>query len=84
MKDKKFLVPILVGVIVILMLLVVYAFVVKPAINGYAVKSYNEGVNYALGTIVSQLQTNGYVKIPLSNNQSVLLVPYVPSNSTVG
>ncbi len=83
MKEQKFLVPILVGVIVVLALLVIYAFVVKPAINGYAVKSYNEGVNYAISTMISQLQNNGYVQIPLPNNQSVILVPYY-QNSTSG
>ena len=39
---------ILVALVVILGLLVLYAFVIQPNINGYAVKNYKIGVNEAV------------------------------------
>ena len=76
-KNPRTLVIVLIGVVIVLALLVVYALIIKPSINGFAVKLQNEGVTYTLDAIVSQVQQNGYVQIPVGN-QTLVLVPYQP------
>lgn len=52
-KDKtKILVTALAILVIVLGLLVAYAFVLKPAMNGYAVKSQNDGIQYAIFSIM--------------------------------
>lgn len=52
-KDKtKILVKVLVLLVVVLGVLVIYAFVLRPAMNGYIVKSQNDGVQYAVLSIM--------------------------------
>jgi hypothetical protein len=79
--NSRRLTVILVGIIAVLVLILLYAFVVRPSINGYAVKLQTEGVDYALSAILSQIQQNGYVQIPVGN-QTLTLVPYIPSQSS--
>lgn len=77
-RNPRALVFVLIAVIVVLALVLLYAFVVQPSMNGYAVKLQNEGVAYTLSLILAQVQQNGYVEIPVSENQSLVLVPYSP------
>lgn len=78
-KDKKdFLILSLIIVVVLLLGLVAYVFLITPAMNGLVVKGYYQGVN----DIVSQVKTNGYVQIPTGENQTLILVPYQPAETT--
>lgn len=79
-KPRNKLVFVLVAVIVVLALLVLYAFAIRPAVSGYTINAQNEGINYALSSIVSQVQQNGYAQIPVGN-QTLVLVPYSPQAS---
>ncbi|MDD5700064.1 MAG: hypothetical protein PHH00_02635 [Candidatus Nanoarchaeia archaeon] len=74
-KSPKRLTMVLVGVIIALVLLVAYAFIVKPSINGFAVKLQNDAFAYTLNAIVSQVQQNGYVQIPAGNQTLTLIRP---------
>ena len=76
--NSKRLTIILVGIIAVLLLVVLYAFILRPSINGYAIKLQTDGVNYALNLILSEVQQKGYVQIPVGENQSIMLVPYIP------
>jgi hypothetical protein len=69
-------------VVIILAVLVLYEFVISPAIQGYAVQNQQTGVQYTVGAILSQIQQYGYVQIPLSENQTLILVPYNPQQQT--
>ena len=71
--------------VVILLGVVIYAFAVKPAINGYVVQNQNLGVNYAISAIVQQIQQNGYAQVPVGN-QTLILVAVQPQaqNATSG
>ena len=82
MADKKSVGLVVLGLLVVIMALVmIYAFVIQPAVSGYAVQKQNEGAqagaNYVVSYILTQLQQNGYVQIPVGN-QTLILVPYTP------
>jgi len=67
---------ILVGIIAVLVLVGLYFLVVKPSINGYAVKLQSEGVTIAVSTILSQIDQYGYTVLPiLGTNQTITLIP---------
>jgi hypothetical protein len=64
---------VLIALVIILGLAVLYAFVLKPAIDGYAINAQNIGVEYAVSTIM-QAASNCQV-VPLNfNNKSISLV----------
>ncbi|HJZ19183.1 MAG TPA: hypothetical protein VJ208_03695 [Candidatus Nanoarchaeia archaeon] len=61
---SKITIAVLLLLVAVLSLLVVYSFVLKPAVTGYAVKSQNNGIEYAL-TAVVQASANCQV-VPLT------------------
>ena len=74
-NNSKRVTKVLVAVIVVLALLVIYSFVVKPAVSGYIVSAQNTGVASLMGSIISELnQTGGYVQIPIRGNQTLVLM----------
>lgn len=87
--SPKRLTVILVIVVAALVLVGLYFLVVKPSINGYAVKMQNDGVTIALSTILSQINQYGYTVLPiLGTNQTITLIPpqlcsKLAQNSTV-
>ncbi len=80
-NKTSILIAVLVVVIVILAGIMVYAFVVKPKVAGYAIQKQNEGVQAAVSYIITQLQQNGFVQIPIGN-QTLILVPYQPPQAS--
>jgi len=78
MADKnKLIIRILILVIVLLLLAVLYAFVVKPTVTGYAIDKYTQGYYQGqsdlLSNVVVQLQQAGYAQIPVGENQVLYL-----------
>ena len=82
MADKsKPIIRILVLIIVLLALVILYAFVVKPAVTGYAINNLQEGYVQGyqqaqvdlLNNIVTQLQQAGNAQIPVGENQVLVL-----------
>lgn len=74
-RNPRTLVIVLVGVVIVLALLVVYAFILKPSINGYVTKAQNEGVQYAIFSIMQQAAQ--CQQVPLKNpfgNETMNLV----------
>lgn len=70
----------LIGIVVVLALVLLYAFVIRPSYSGYVTKLQNQGavqgVNYTLSTIMYLLQQNGGVvqlPVPGAVNQTVTL-----------
>ena len=51
---NKTLIWVLIAVIVVLTSLVIYMFAIKPAITGNAIRLQNEGVTYAVASIMQQ------------------------------
>ena len=79
MADKnKLVVRILILVIALLALVVLYAFVVRPAVTGYATNNYEQGYIRAQGDLINniwtQIQQTGNAQIPVGENQVLLLV----------
>lgn len=67
--------------ILILLTLVVYAYAVKPALNAYVIQKQVEAKDFVLESLISNVETNGYVEL-YQGNESLVLVPYqVPENS---
>lgn len=67
-------------IILILAAIVVYAFVVGPAVTGYTTDRQVEGYQIALSNIVQQVQQNGFVQIPVGN-QTLYLAPFNPQQA---
>lgn len=66
MRDKKFAIAI--GIIVVLVLALFYIVLVGPKVQGYFVKKQIEGYNLAVGQIVQQINSQGYVVLPSGNS----------------
>lgn len=74
-RKHKLTVRILTAVVAVLVLFIVFFFVAKPQVENYDSRKQTEGANFVLGTIVNSVQTQGFVGIPISDNQTVNLVP---------
>lgn len=79
MADKpRVTIAILTIIVIILALVVVYAFLVQPAISSYIsgkqISAYNQGQADLLNTILLQIQQAGYVGIPIGD-QTLILAP---------
>ncbi len=74
-RDKtRLIMKVLIAIVVVLGLVVVYLLVAQPAYNNIVANSQTQGANYAIGSILQTVQANGYVSIPVSQNQSVNLI----------
>ena len=65
-------------VIVVLLGIMAYLFLWKPYIQSEQQKGY---VQCAVD-VVNTVSQYGYIQIPLSNNRTLILIPYVPKNQT--
>jgi len=78
MEKSKLTVRILILVIALLALVVLYAFVIRPAVTGYAINNYEQGYIRAQGDLINniwtQIQQTGNAQIPVGENQVLLLV----------
>lgn len=74
-KDKRDILILLMGIVVVLLLLVVgYVFLVQPALNGLVVKGYNAGVESTIYSIVQQVVECKIVPLNIGENQTINLV----------
>ena len=71
--NNKLALRALILLVVFLSLLVIYSFALKPMINGYVVKSQNEGVEFAIVTIAQKAANCEQVPL-FVGNQTVTLV----------
>lgn len=76
--NKNRLVALMAIIIIVLAIVVVYSFAIRPSFNGYVVEKQNEARDVLLNALLSQLYQNGYIQIPLSNDEVLTLVPYQP------
>lgn len=70
---KKVLITLLVAVIVILAAIIVYAFLIRPNITGYAVDRQREGYQIAILDIMQQAATCQTVPLTFEN-QTINLI----------
>ena len=76
MADRsRLVISILVGIVLLMGLFMLYLFVLQPAMQGYVIEKQTEGVQIAVGTILTQIQQYGFVQIPIGENQVLTLVP---------
>lgn len=81
MKKSGIVIIVLSFMVVALLVLVLYAFVFQPMLTGYAVQKQTEGVQIAVNSILLQIQQQGYVQIPLNENQTLYLAPFDPNQA---
>ena len=81
-KRHKNVIKIMGAIIVVLVLFIAFFFVVVPQMNKFSVKKQIEGANLAYLDILNKVQTQGYYSIPVGENQTLVLVPYVPQQQT--
>ncbi|HLA23643.1 MAG TPA: hypothetical protein VJZ93_03875 [Candidatus Nanoarchaeia archaeon] len=86
--DKKrttIIITILTVLVVILGGIMLYLFLVKPAVADYQGKLYGQGANDAVNFILTQISQKGYVQIQLNDGTLLTLAPYLqqPSDSGV-
>jgi hypothetical protein len=83
-KDKRDKMILVLGIVVLLLLAVLgYIFLIKPAISGFVTSNQNEGARQIVSAILTQVNTNGYVALPTGNgNQTIVLVPYQQTTAT--
>ena len=78
-KTKK-IIWLLSLIITVLVLALVYFLVISPQIENKTIEKEDglrmEGFNYAIGSILSSIQEQGFVEIPVGN-ESLVLVPYI-------
>ncbi|NMB66694.1 hypothetical protein GYA25_01385 [Candidatus Woesearchaeota archaeon] len=85
-KDKKdVLIRILALGLIILLSVLVYILIVGPIIKNNQSSIYDSGYNQGQGdflrAMISQIQNQGFVNIPLNQNQSLVLIPYTPQQT---
>lgn len=74
-KDKKDLLIIsLIVVISILLLVLAYLFLIRPAMNGLVVQGQTEGYNYAIQQIASLAIDCKQIPFNLGNNKTINLI----------
>ena len=66
-------ISILIILVIALAAMVLYAFVLKPAVSGYAVKVQNQGIEYALSTVAQLSSTCQVVPITIGNQTTNLI-----------
>jgi len=77
--DKtRLIVKILIAVVVLLAIIVLYLVVIQQQYNNFVDQKRIEGIDLFISQIlIPQLQTNGYVQLPIGN-QTLYLAPFSP------
>lgn len=74
-KKQKRLMTSLIVVIAVLVALVLYAFVIQPSITNYAIEMQNEGITYAVVSIMEQ--ASGCDVVPLTYGNTTMNLVWV-------
>jgi hypothetical protein len=79
-KDKRDVVILsLICIVVLLFLCLAYILLINPAIKAKATQQYNQGQVDFVNSMLLQIQQTGAVRIPLNDNQMLMLIPYNPN-----
>lgn len=75
MENKKIIIKIMAGVIVLLTIIAIYSIIVSPAIENYIITKQVEAQDLMIIALVNQVQQNSYVQISVGE-EVLTLVPY--------
>lgn len=64
----------LVAIILVLLGVIAYSYLLKPAINGYIVEKQTEAKDVVLSTLLAQVEQQGYAQIFDKSGNSIILV----------
>ncbi|MCR4327528.1 MAG: hypothetical protein NUV46_03025 [Nanoarchaeota archaeon] len=76
-ERTRLIIKVLMAVVVLLVVIVLYLLVFQTQYNNFVNEKRAEGVNLAVSQILADLQTNGYVQIPVGD-EVLILVQYIP------
>lgn len=74
-RKQRLTVKILVTIVTILVLFIAFFFVAQPQMQNYDTKRQIEGYEEAIRQVLTGVQNQGFVGIPISENETVNLVP---------
>ena len=82
-KDRRgILIAVLAVIVLILLGIVLYAFVIKPAIDGYITQKQIEAKDIVLSAMIAQIQQQGYTQISDVSGNAIVLVPMPKQSAT--
>lgn len=55
-----------------------YAFLIKPGIDGYVVNKQLDAKDIVLSAMLAQIEQQGYTQISDAEGNTIVLIPYVP------
>jgi len=74
-KKQNLTVKILIAIVTILVLFIAFFFVAQPQMQNYDAKKQIEGYQEAIRQVLTGIQSQGFVGIPISENETINLVP---------
>jgi len=77
-SKQGLIIKILVAIIILLALVLVYFFVIKPSMDNYVLNKQIEAQQYVFANMIAQLNSTGAYQLAIGN-QTLILVPYSPS-----
>jgi hypothetical protein len=77
-KSKQgLIIKILIAIILLLALVLIYFFIIKPSVDNYVLNKQIEAQQYIFANMIAQLQSTGAYQLAVGN-QTLVLVPYAP------
>lgn len=77
-NKQGLIIKILVAVVILLALILIYFFVIKPSVDNYVLNKQIEAQQYVFANMIAQLQSTGAYQLAVGN-QTLVLVPYQPT-----
>lgn len=68
----------MIAVILVLVAIMMYAFLIKPGIDGYVVNKQLDAKDIVLSAMLAQIEQQGYTQISDAEGNTIVLIPYVP------
>jgi len=81
MAKSTLIMATLILVIVILLAIILTFLVIKPMFNNYVLEKQIEAKDIVLGSMLVQIQQQGYTQISDNSGNTLVLVPYTPQNN---
>jgi len=79
-SKQGLIIKILIAIIVLLALVLLYFFVVKPSVDSYVLNKQIEAQQLVFANMIAQLQSTGAYQLAIGN-QTLVLIPYNPQTT---
>ncbi len=72
-NKKNILITLLIVIIIVMAAILAYIFLIRPGITGYAIGNQNQGIEFAISTIMQRAATCQQVPL-ISGNQTINII----------